>query len=283
MYIYLLIFLNNMITMNSLIRSSCRFKSALAANILTTNIFDSSYRITLCEAKTRNTLSSTMLQLLIEEIENAKENQLIKSVVINSSGSIFSAGHNLKELTEFSNQKKVFSLATKLMNVILHCPIPIITAVDGLAAAAGCQLVAASDIAICTERSHFSTPGVNIGLFCSTPGISLSRCVPKKISSYMLFTGESINAREAFNAGLVSKVVHPNDFDEEINKLTTLIGEKSRAVIIHGKKFFNKQINENVETAFRMGEKAMMDNLQIDDCKEGLQSFIQKRKPHWSS
>ncbi|XP_050423509.1 enoyl-CoA hydratase domain-containing protein 3, mitochondrial [Adelges cooleyi] len=257
--------------------------TTLHVHMLTSIRVNSSHRITLCNPKTRNSLSVTMLQHLINEIKNAGKNQSLKSIVINGNGPIFSAGHNLKELIDMKIQQKVFSLATELMNAMLDCPIPIITAIDGLAAASGCQLVAASDIAICTNRSSFSTPGVNLGLFCSTPGIPLSRCIPKKVASYMLFTGESINAEEALRNGLVSKVVHPKELDDEIDKLTLLIDQKSREVITHGKTFFNQQIDVDIKTAYKNGEKAMLENLQLDDCKEGLQSFIEKRKPNWSN
>ncbi|XP_025408526.1 enoyl-CoA hydratase domain-containing protein 3, mitochondrial isoform X2 [Sipha flava] len=260
----------------------CRHKSSSAsASIITTFKTDNSYRITLSDPKTRNTLSIALLQNLIQEIQNAGNDSSIKSIVLCGSGPVFSAGHNLNELRIPENQKNIFSLATKLMNIMIDCPIPIIACVDGIAAASGCQLVAASDIAICTNRSFFSTPGINLGLFCSTPGIPLSRVVSQKTASYMLFTGAPINAEEALRTGLVSKIVRPEEFDDEISKLTTLIGQKSRTVITLGKTFFYKQIDENVKLAYKKGEQVMLENLELDDCKEGLQSFVEKRKPNW--
>ncbi|KAL5235125.1 hypothetical protein ACI65C_002535 [Semiaphis heraclei] len=268
--------------LRSVLRQLYRHKSSsVSENIITTIKSGNSCRITLSDPKTRNTLSIVALQHLIEEIKSAGDDLSLKSIVICGDGPVFSAGHNLKELSIPENQKSVFSLSTKLMNTIIDCPIPIIACVDGIAAASGCQLVAASDMAICSSRSSFSTPGVNIGLFCSTPGIPLARVVSKKTAAYMLFTGTSINAEEALRTGLVSKVVLPEKLDDEITKLTLLVGQKSRAVITLGKTFFHRQIDENIKLAYRNGEQIMLDNLKLDDCKEGLQSFVEKRKPNW--
>ncbi|CAH1736408.1 hypothetical protein AGLY_005175 [Aphis glycines] len=270
--------------LKSILRGLYRHKSSLASeNCITTIKSVNSYRITLSDPKTRNTLSIAALQRLIEEIKIAGDDLSLKSIVICANGPVFSAGHNLKELSIPENQKTVFSLATKLMNTMIECPIPIIACVDGVAAASGCQLVAASDMAICSNRSSFSTPGVNLGLFCSTPGIPLSRVVSKKTAAYMLFTGTSINAEEALRTGLVSKVVQPEELDNEITTLTTLIGQKSRSVITLGKTFFYKQIDENIKSAYKNGEKIMLSNLELNDCKEGLLSFVEKRKPNWSN
>ncbi|XP_060876331.1 enoyl-CoA hydratase domain-containing protein 3, mitochondrial isoform X1 [Metopolophium dirhodum] len=269
--------------LKSVLRQLYRHKSSSSSeNIITTIKSVNSYRITLSDPKTRNTLSIVALQHLIKEIKNAGDDLSLKSIVLCGNGPVFSAGHNLNELSIPENQKMIFSLATKLMNTMIDCPIPIIACVDGIAAASGCQLVAASDMAICSNRSSFSTPGVNLGLFCSTPGIPLTRVMSKKTAAYMLFTGTPINAEEALRTGLVSKVVQPEELDDEITKLTILIGQKSRSVITLGKKFFYRQIDENIKMAYRNGEQIMLDNLELNDCKEGLQSFVEKRKPNWS-
>jgi len=257
--------------------------STTSANMITCIKTANSYRITFSDSKTRNTLSIAVLENLIDEIKKAGDDLSLKSIVLCGNGPVFSAGHNLNELKIPENQKIVFSLATKLMNTMIDCPIPIIACVDGIAAASGCQLVAASDIAICTNRSFFSTPGVNLGLFCSTPGIPLSRVVSKKTATYMLFTGIAIDAKDALRTGLVSKVVQPEELEAEITMLTTSIGQKSRAVIALGKQFFYKHIDDNIKSAYKNGEKIMLQNLELDDCKEGLQSFIEKRKPNWSN
>lgn len=257
--------------------------STTSLNMITCIKTTNSYRITFSDPKTRNALSISVLQNLIEEIKKAGDDLSLKSIVLCGNGPVFSAGHNLNELRIPENQKTIFSLATKLMNTMIDCPIPIIACIDGLAAASGCQLVAASDISICTNRSYFSTPGVNLGLFCSTPGIPLSRVMSKKTASYMLFTGVAIDANEALRTGLVSKVVQTEELEDEIMKLTTSIGQKSRAVITLGKQFFYKHIDDNIKSAYRNGEKIMLENLELADCKEGLQSFVEKRKPNWSN
>ena len=167
------------------------------------------------------------------------------------------------------------------MRAISLSPVPVIAAVDGLAAAAGCQLIAACDIVICTETSSFSTPGANFGIFCSTPGIPLVRSVPKKTAMYMLFTGSSISGREAYDVGLVSKVVPKEKFEEEIEKITSAINEKSRSVMHIGKTFLYEQMDLDVSTAYFLGTEKMVNNLKLKDAQEGIKSFTEKRKPVW--
>ncbi|XP_063984301.1 enoyl-CoA hydratase domain-containing protein 3, mitochondrial-like isoform X3 [Diachasmimorpha longicaudata] len=153
-----------------------------------------------------------MMKILLWNLTRDVESESLRSIVISAApGKVFSAGHNLKELassTGSEHHKEVFQTAAALMQTIATAPVPVIAAVDGLAAAAGCQLVSACDIVICTEKSSFSTPGANFGIFCSTPGIPLVRNVPRKVAAHMLFTGLPISAHEAYNAGLVSKVVN---------------------------------------------------------------------------
>lgn len=169
-----------------------------------------------------------------------------------------------------------------LMKEIMQCPVPIIAAVDGLAAAAGCQLVAACDIAICTEKSSFSTPGANVGIFCSTPGIPLVRNVSRKVAFHMLLTGLPISAKEAFDAGLVSKVVPDDKLEEEIQKITNAINSQSRSVTRLGKRFLFEQLDVDISTAYTLGTEIMVENLKLKDSQEGIKSFIEKRKPSWS-
>ncbi|XP_011063127.1 PREDICTED: enoyl-CoA hydratase domain-containing protein 3, mitochondrial-like [Acromyrmex echinatior] len=172
--------------------------------------------IRLCDSSSRNSLSLGMLKTLVTEIKRDEDNKDLRSIVLMSEpGKVFSAGHNLKELTATNakSHKDVFEICSELMRAISQSPVPVIAAVDGLAAAAGCQLVAACDIAVCTERSSFSTPGANVGIFCSTPGIPLVRNVPRKNAMYMLFTGFPISGKEAYECGLVSKVVANDKLD----------------------------------------------------------------------
>lgn len=242
--------------------------------------------ITLCHSTSRNSLSLEMMKTLIWHINRDKDNVSLRSIVINSEpGKVFSAGHNLKELTSAKGRKyheEIFSTAEYLMRQIKNSPVPIIAAVDGLAAAAGCQLVCTCDIVICTKKSTFSTPGANFGIFCSTPGIPLVRNLSKKIAAHMLFTGLPIDADQAYQAGLVSKIVSNEKLDEQVKKTTDIINSKSRSVIEIGKKFFKQQIELDLSTAYSYGTQVMIENLQLNDAQEGINSFIEKRKAIWS-
>lgn len=232
----------------------------------------------------RNSLSLKMLKYLWKNITHDENNNNLRTIVIKSGlEKIFSAGHNLKELTNNNEKlhKEIFETCSQLMQAITKSPVPIIAAVDGVATAAGCQLVTSCDIAICTERSSFSTPGANLGIFCSTPGIPLIRNVSKKVATYMLFTGFSINSKEAYETGLVSKVVPHEKIEEEIEKITTAINMKSRSIVHVGKTFLYEQLDLDTSTAYLLGTEKMVNNLKMKDAQEGIKSFIEKRKPVW--
>ncbi|KYN35855.1 Enoyl-CoA hydratase domain-containing protein 3, mitochondrial [Trachymyrmex septentrionalis] len=225
--------------------------------------------ICLCDSSTRNSLSLGMLKTLVTEIKRDEDNKDLRSIVLMSEqGKVFSAGHNLKELTATNakSHKDVFEICSELMRAINQSPVPVIAAVDGLAAAAGCQLVAAA----------------NVGIFCSTPGIPLVRNVPRKNAMYMLFTGFSISGKEAYECGLVSKVVANDKLDEEIHRITEAINIKSRSVVHFGKTFLYEQITLDISTAYALGTEKMVNNLKMKDAQEGIQSFLEKRKPNWS-
>ncbi|XP_076183540.1 enoyl-CoA hydratase domain-containing protein 3, mitochondrial isoform X2 [Ptiloglossa arizonensis] len=239
--------------------------------------------IILDHPSSRNSLSLDMLKSVLINIKKDENNKDLRSIVLRSMpGSLFSAGHNLKELTANNGKlhKEIFETCSEMMRAIALSPVPIIAAVDGIAAAAGCQLVAACDIAICTERSSFSTPGANFGIFCSTPGIPLVRNIHRKTAMYMLFTGSSISGNEAYKVGLVSKVV-PNDKFEELDNITTAINMKSRSVVHIGKTFLYEQMDLDISTAYFLGTEKMVNNLKMKDAQEGIKSFIEKRKPVW--
>ncbi|KAK0179726.1 hypothetical protein PV327_005451 [Microctonus hyperodae] len=242
--------------------------------------------IILSHAASKNSLSLEMMKIILWNLQKDENNPSLRSIVIAASpGKVFSAGHNLKELTSAvgnDHHHEVFDTAANLMKVIANFPVPVIAAVDGLAAAAGCQLVSACDIAICTERSSFSTPGVNFGIFCSTPGIPLVRNVHRKIASHMLLTGLPLSAYEAYDAGLVSKVVNNDNLETEIKRTTDAINSKSRAVIQLGKKFIHEQLELDEASAYSYGTEIMIRNLELKDAQEGIKSFIEKRKPIWS-
>lgn len=239
-------------------------------------------KIILSDIKTKNSLSLNMVSSLFQAVKNNENNPKLRCIVISAMpqgrNPIFSSGFNLKELND-PNCRKVFEDFNLLMLAILRSPVPVIAAVDGLAAAAGCQLVAQCDIAVCTPNSFFSTPGANFGVFCSTPGIPLMRSIGRKNAAYMLFTGHPLTAQEALEAGLVSHV--SNQLDDLVKHITDGISSKSRAVIQLGKSFLYQQIEMNISTAYEKGAEIMRKNLELDDGIEGLKSFIEKRKPVW--
>uniref|UniRef100_A0A1S4H3Y2 Enoyl-CoA hydratase domain-containing protein 3, mitochondrial n=2 Tax=Anopheles gambiae TaxID=7165 RepID=A0A1S4H3Y2_ANOGA len=241
--------------------------------------------ILLDNEKTRNSLSLEMMNSIQRNIVENQHDTELRCIVLAAKGRVFSAGHNLKELTAergSEHHKQVFHKCSELISAIQSAPVPVIAKVDGLAAAAGCQLVASCDIAVCSDSSTFSTPGASFGIFCSTPGIAVVRAVPRMRAAYMLFTGLPITAHEALQAGLVSKVVPQEQLNEEVSNICKAIASKSRAVITLGKTFFYKQISINVGAAYELGEQIMVDNLATVDGREGIKSFVEKRSPKWT-
>ncbi|CAL8073478.1 unnamed protein product [Orchesella dallaii] len=243
--------------------------------------------ITMNDKKTRNSLSLQMMNELNSAITKDKAALDLRCIVITASNEspIFSSGHNLKEMTSdqgVATQKNIVSTCTDLMLSIRNAEVPVIAQVNGLAAAAGCQLVAACDFSIATEKSSFSTPGASFGLFCSTPGVAVSRKVSRSTAAFMVLTGQALNAEEALRAELITKVVPEEKLDSCIQEIYKNISSKSRSVICLGKQFFYEQLEMSYEKALRDGENVMIRNLQLKDCQEGLQSFKAKRHPVWS-
>lgn len=234
--------------------------------------------------KKRNALSLAMLNDLKHDLLEDIDNKDVRCILLKGSGPVFSAGHDLTELKNNTGKKyheEIFHRCTEVMTVIRTIPIPVIAQIKGLATAAGCQLAATCDIVIASENAKFSTPGASVGLFCSTPGIALARAVPRKVSSYMLFTGLAINANEALKHGLVSKVVPEDKIEEVTNEIITSIMSKSRSVIALGKKFYYEQLEKDIQTAYSEGEKVMIQNLELKDAQEGISAFMEKRIPNW--
>jgi len=243
-------------------------------------------KITLIDSKTRNALSMQMMNELISAMENDKSDPKLRSIMITASpsGSVFSAGHNLKELTVENGiemQRAIFAKCNDLMMAIRRAEVPVVAVVEGLAAAAGCQLVAACDFAIGNENAKFSTPGASFGIFCTTPGISVARSVHRSLAAYMVLTGLPLTATEACQAGLISKVVKPEALDSCVQEIHASICSKSRSVIKLGKEFFYKQIEMTYEEALKAGADVMVQNLQYQDAQEGLACFKEKRRPVW--
>ncbi|KAI5280540.1 Enoyl-Coa Hydratase Domain-Containing Protein 3 [Manis pentadactyla] len=241
--------------------------------------------IVLSNPKNRNALSLATLKSLQSDLLREAESTDLRVIIISAEGSVFSSGHDLKELMDGQGQDyhaEVFQTCCEVMMLIQNHPVPVIAMVNGLATAAGCQLVASCDIAVASNKSSFATPGVNIGLFCSTPGVALGRAVPRKVALEMLFTGEPVSAQEALLHGLLSKVVPEEQLEEETMRIARKIASLSRPVVSLGKATFYKQLPQDLRTAYYLTSQTMVDNVAMQDGQEGIKAFIQKRKPTWS-
>lgn len=242
--------------------------------------------ITLNNPKKRNALSLSMLESLRGNILADIDSDDLRVIVISAKGPVFSSGHDLKELTSAQGRDyhtKVFQACSEVMTLIQDIPVPVIAMVNGVATAAGCQLVASCDIAVVTEKSTFATPGVNVGLFCSTPAVAIGRAVPKKVAMEMLFTGSPISAQDALLHGLVSKVVPEERLEEETLAIARRVCQASRPVVALGKATFHRQMAQGRDAAYATASRVMVDNLALRDGQEGIRAFIEKRKPVWTN
>ncbi|XP_075967596.1 enoyl-CoA hydratase domain-containing protein 3, mitochondrial [Anarhichas minor] len=243
-------------------------------------------RIILNNPKKRNALSLSMLESLRENILTDVDSDDLRVVIISARGPVFSSGHDLKELTSAQGREyhtKVFHTCAEVMTLIQDIPVPVIAMVDGVATAAGCQLVASCDVAVATEKSTFATPGVNVGLFCSTPAVAIGRSVPRKVAMEMLLTGAPISAHDALLHGLISKVVPEERLEEETLAIAQRVCQASRPVVALGKATFQRQMAQGRDAAYATASKVMVDNLALRDGQEGIRAFIEKRKPVWSN
>ena len=246
-------------------------------------------RLIMNNSDQKNPLSENMMNILMDEIKGASSDQSIRVIVLAANGNVFSSGHDLKEITaaresEDSGEifyKNLFDSCSSLMQLIVNTPQPVIAEVNGVATAAGCQLVASCDLAISSHESKFATPGVNIGLFCSTPMVALSRNVNKKNSMEMLLTGDFINAEKAKEIGLINNMVQKEELTFEVSKLAEKIASKSSMTVSIGKKAFYAQAEMDLSEAYKYTSKTMTDNLLKHDAKEGINAFIEKRSPDW--
>ena len=238
------------------------------------------------EPKTYNSLSFENLTQLINAFKYFEKNKKIKVIVIEGAGKGFSAGHNLKEVRGYknrSNHLKLFNLCSKLMLQIVEGRKPVIAKVHGAAFAAGCQLVASCDLAYSTNDSFFATPGVNIGLFCSTPMVAVSRKINRKIMMKMLLTGEPIKANYAKQIGLINDHFAKSKLNNEVLKVAKKIASKSNLTIKIGKKAFYKQLEMPLRNAYKFTSKIMTLNMMSQDAKEGISAFLEKRTPKWKN
>jgi|TARA_B110000914_G_scaffold197552_1_gene187437 enoyl-CoA hydratase/carnithine racemase len=246
-------------------------------------------RLTLNNSKHQNTLSDAMMKSLKKELSDVAINESIRVVILAANGPIFCAGHDLKEITEARNNEdlgyayfeKLFNTCSELMQLIVNNPKPIIAEVNGIATAAGCQLVASCDLAIGSDKAKFATPGVNIGLFCSTPMVALSRNISNKHAMEMLLTGEMIDAKKAKEIGLINNNVSSKNLMQETLKLAKKVASKSSMTLKVGKHAFYAQSSLDLSEAYKYTSKVMLDNILKDDAKEGIDAFINKRDPEW--
>jgi enoyl-CoA hydratase/carnithine racemase len=255
-------------------------QSALAGGVL---------RLTLSDAASRNSLSEAMMAALQSTLAAAAADKAVRVIVLAAEGPAFSSGHNLKEITARRADPDngaayfaaLFDSCARLMLGIVQNPKPVIAEVAGLASAAGCQLVASCDLAIASDAARFCTPGVNIGLFCSTPMVALSRNVSSKHAMEMLLTGDVFDAADALRFGLVNRVVAPAQLTAAVTELAARIASKSMVTVRTGKQAFYRQRELPLAEAYAYTARVMTENLLARDAEEGIAAFIGKRQPNW--
>ena len=246
-------------------------------------------RLTLNRPAARNALGTAMMSALQEAFEAAREDGC-RVIVLMAAGSAFCAGHDLKELTALRTEPDrgraafaaIFAQCSQLMQTIVRHPKPVIAQVQGTATAAGCQLVASCDLAIASEAARFATPGVNIGLFCSTPMVALSRNLARKHAMEMLLTGEMISADRVRDFGLINRVVPADQLESETMRVAQLIASKPRATVKIGKEAFYRQVEQPLSAAYDYASQVMTENMLHAESEEGISAFVEKREPKWS-
>lgn len=239
--------------------------------------------ITLNRPEKRNALSLELLHELSTLLTTIIQNKDVSVVIIKGEGQVFSAGHDISQLIDrdITFYKTIFDTCVEVMEKIQRLPQPVIAQVHGVATAAGCQLVAACDLAVAEEGTHFGTPGVKIGLFCTTPAVPLVRAVGRKRALDMLLTGRMISAQEAEQYGLINKVVPADQLAAETTALAEKIAEASPITLSIGKKAFYTQVNLADSQAYDYAKQVMVTNIFAEDAREGLSAFLEKRKPTW--
>jgi enoyl-CoA hydratase/carnithine racemase len=245
--------------------------------------------LTLNRPEARNSLSEALLAALGDAFTEIAHERKVPAVVLAANGPAFSAGHDLKELKNHRSDpdrgrayfKYIMELCSTVMQQIVNLPQPVVVAVQGVATAAGCQLVASCDLAVASAAAKFATPGVNVGLFCSTPMVALSRNVARKHAMEMLLTGDMISAEDALRIGLVNRVVAPGAEREEALALGRKIAAKSAHVVKIGKEAFYRQIELGLKDAYRYAAEVMVENMLARDAEEGINAFVEKREPKW--
>ena len=237
----------------------------------------------------RNVLSEVMLNALYDAFDNATTDPTVSVIILSATGSVFCAGHDLSEMTAARQHadkgrayfEDILTLCSKVMQKIVQCPKPVIAEVDGVATAAGCQLVASCDLAIASDTAQFCTPGVHIGLFCSTPMVALSRNLANKHAMEMLLTGDMVSASRAADMGLVNNVVPSTQLRAASTALAGKIAAKPSLTVATGKRAFYQQKEMDLAAAYNYASKIMVDNMMARDAEEGISAFIEKRAPDW--
>jgi enoyl-CoA hydratase/carnithine racemase len=245
--------------------------------------------LTLNRPEARNCLSEAMIAALHAAVEEIGRSDAVRAIVVTGAGTAFSSGHDLKELTAHRNDPdrgrgyfaKIMGACSDMMLAIVRCPKPVIAGVNGIATAAGCQLVASCDLAVASDQARFATPGVNIGLFCSTPMVALSRNVSRKAAMEMLLLGEMVSAQDALSFGLVNRVVAADRVVNEAVELGRRIAEKPKRTLKIGKQAFYRQLDMPLEDAYRYASTVMVENMLDAEAEEGIGAFIEKREPRW--
>ncbi len=240
--------------------------------------------LTLNRPQAFNALSEAMLAAMQRELDAIASDEAVRVVVLAAQGRAFCAGHDLKEMRaqpSLEYYRGLFAQCTRMMLTLRRLPVPVIARVQGIATAAGCQLVAQCDLAVASSAARFAVSGVNLGLFCSTPSVPLSRNVARKAAFEMLVTGDFIDAAQAQARGLVNRVVEPERLDAEIETLVASIVAKPRAVVAMGKELFYRQGELGIEAAYEAAGETMACNMMEAAALEGVQAFIEKRKPRW--
>ena len=241
--------------------------------------------LTLNRPRAFNALSEATLARLQRELDVIAQDESARVVVLAAEGKAFCAGHDLKEMRaapSLEYYERLFAQCSDMMLAIQRLPVPVIARVQGIATAAGCQLVAMCDLAIASSIAKFAVSGVNLGLFCSAPGVALSRNILRKAAFEILVTGEFISADEAKARGLINRVAEPDQLDAEVEKLVTKIVAKPRIAVAMGKEFFYRQVELGIAAAYESASQTMACNMMDEAALEGVQAFIEKRPPHWS-
>ncbi|MCP4992325.1 MAG: enoyl-CoA hydratase, partial [Gammaproteobacteria bacterium] len=231
-----------------------------------------------------NGLSEEMLAELRRELTDIAVDQSVRCVVLAANGKAFCAGHDLKQMRENPNKdyyKSLFAECGEMMQQIVSLPVPVIARVQGIATAAGCQMVASCDMAVAVDAASFAVSGINLGLFCSTPAVALSRNIGRKRAFEMLFTGKFIDSASAVEWGLINRAVPADQLDAAIKELTDSICAKSRVPVKIGKEMFYEQLGMELDDAYLFAGEKMACNMMSDDAAEGIDSFLERRKPEW--